>query len=151
MLIRLFRAISPLIAVSIVAHAAASAAPVDFQRDVQPLFAEHCAECHGVDAANRKSGLRLDVREDALKGGDSGAAAIVPTKPDESELIRRITSTDPESIMPPPSHNKPLSAKDIEVLRQWVADGAQYASHWAFTPPVKASVPNVGAPHPIDA
>lgn len=151
MLIRLFQAVSPLIAVSLVGHAAASAAPVDFQRDVQPLFAEHCAECHGVDAANRKSGLRLDVRDAALKGGDSGAAAIVPTKPDESELIRRITSTDPDAVMPPPSHNKPLSAKEIEILRQWVADGAKYASHWAFTPPVKASIPDVGAPHPIDA
>lgn len=151
MLFRLFRAVSLFVALILVVQAAAVAAPVDFQRDVQPLFAEHCAECHGVDAANRKSGLRLDVREDALKGGDSGAAAIVPTKPDESELIRRITSTDPESVMPPPSHNKPLSAKDIEVLRQWVADGAQYASHWAFTPPVKAGVPDVGLPHPIDA
>lgn len=151
MLIRLFWAISPVIAVSLVAHATANAAPVDFQRDVQPLFAEHCAECHGVDAANRKSGLRLDLRDDALKGGDSGAAAIVPGKPDESELIRRVTSTDPESVMPPPSHNKPLSAKDVEILRQWVANGAKYASHWAFTSPAKASVPDVGLPHPIDA
>src|SRR5690348_16162018 len=89
------------------ASARAAAAP-DFQRDVQPILAEHCAKCHGIDADNRKSGLRLDVREDALKGGESGTAAILPGEPEKSELIERITSTDPGVVMPPPGEKKPL-------------------------------------------
>ena len=138
-------------AVAVNCTSVAAARAVDFQRDVQGVLAEHCTVCHGVDAAERKSGLRLDLRDSALKGGDSGTPAIVPQKPDESELIRRIASDDPGEVMPPPDHKKPLSAKQIEILRQWVADGAKYESHWAFTPPVKASVPEVGLPHPIDA
>ncbi|RPI86089.1 MAG: hypothetical protein EHM42_06270, partial [Planctomycetaceae bacterium] len=81
-----------------------AAPPVDFQRDVQPILNEHCNACHGVDAVERKSGLRLDVRDSALKGGDSGAPAIVPGNVDEGELLRRILSTDAEELMPPPSH-----------------------------------------------
>src|SRR5579864_6905994 len=97
--IRLSRVLLLVASVNVVAGSSARAAPpVDFQRDVQPILAEHCAQCHGLDAANRKSGLRLDVRESVLKGGDSGAAAIVPGKPDESELIHRVTSTDPEFV-----------------------------------------------------
>src|SRR5207344_443029 len=95
--------------------------------------------------------LRLDVRENALKGGDSGAAAIVPGDPEKSELIERITSTDPGILMPPPKHNKPLSAKQIETLRQWIKEGAKYESHWAFIAPSKASLPDVGVTHPVDA
>ncbi len=123
----------------------------DFQRDVQPIFAEHCAQCHGVDATDRKGGLRLDVREAALKGGDSGTAAVVAGQPEQSELIRRITSTDADVVMPPPDQNKPLSAKQIDTLRQWITDGAKYESHWAFTSPAKASVPDVGMTSAVDA
>src|SRR5438552_7109562 len=86
---------------------ARAAPPVEFQRDIQPILAEHCAQCHGADAANRKSGLRLDLHESALKGGDSGAAAIVPGQPEESELIQRVSSSDPDFVMPPPSQKKP--------------------------------------------
>jgi hypothetical protein len=128
-----------------------AAPPADFQRDVQPLFAEHCALCHGLDAANRKSGLRLDVRESVLKGGDSGTPAIVPGKPEESEVIRRITSTDSNEVMPPPRHNKPLSAKQKETLAQWIKEGAKYESHWAFTAPQKANLPEVGVTNAVDA
>src|SRR5262249_58680629 len=103
--------------VTVVFGATAYAAPpVDFQRDIQPIFAEHCTLCHGMDATDRKSGLRLDVRESALKGGDSGEAAIVPGNPDDSGLIRRITATDPKEMMPPPRHNPPLSPKPITSL-----------------------------------
>lgn len=128
-----------------------AAAPVDFQRDVQPILAEHCTLCHGVDEGNRKSSLRLDLRVDALKGGESGTAAIVPDHPEKSELIQRITSTDPNEMMPPPSHKKPLSPKQVETLERWIKEGAKYESHWAFTAPVKAAVPQVGAANPIDA
>src|SRR5689334_14287384 len=72
------------------------AAGIDFQREVLPILSEHCTHCHGVDEGKRESGLRLDVRELALRGGDSGTGAIVPGKPEMSELIRRITSDDPD-------------------------------------------------------
>lgn len=127
-----------------------AAAPVDFQREVQPILAEHCLQCHGVDAADRKSGLRLDLRDAAVKGGESGMASIVPGQPDQSELMRRVTSTDPDVVMPPRSHNKPLSEKQIELLRQWIKDGAQYESHWAFSTPRKAPLPESGVRNPID-
>ena len=80
----------------------AQAQTVDYQRDIQPILAEHCTACHGGDDVTRQGGLRLDIREVALKGGDSGTPAIVPGKPDISALIRRITSTDPAEVMPPP-------------------------------------------------
>ncbi len=125
--------------------------PVDFQRDVQPILSEHCTICHGMDDTDRKSGLRLDRREDALRGGESGMVSIVPGKPEESELYRRVSSPDADAIMPPPSHNKPLSAKQVEILKRWIAEGAAYESHWAFSPPRKTELPDVGQKHPIDA
>jgi mono/diheme cytochrome c family protein len=127
------------------------AAAADFMREVQPILAEHCAQCHGADANERQSGLRFDQRDAALKGGDSGSAAIVPGKPGESELVRRITSSDPDEVMPPPDHKKPLTAKQKETLKKWIEEGAMYESHWAFTVPVKVPLPSVGAAHPVDA
>lgn len=127
------------------------AAEVDFQRDIQPILAEHCTACHGVDAEDRKGELRLDVRDAALKGGESGTAAIVPGKPLDSELIRRITSTDEATMMPPPSQKKPLSPDQIEALKTWITEGAKYEAHWAFTPPQKEALPSVGTAHPVDA
>ena len=75
----------------------------------------------------------------------------MPGELEQGELIRRITSTDADVVMPPPSHNKPLSAKQIESLRQWIKDGAKYESHWAFTAPRKLTLPDVGTAQPIDA
>ncbi|MBM3999686.1 MAG: DUF1553 domain-containing protein [Planctomycetes bacterium] len=132
---------------------AAPDADVDFQRDVRPILAEHCLACHGADAINRLGGLRLDARDGALRGGESETPAIVPGKPDESELIRRVESGDAEELMPPPSHNKPLSAAQVATLRRWIVDGAAYEGHWAFRGPRKAPLPSVAqaAAHPIDA
>ena len=124
---------------------------VQFNRDIQPVLAEHCTLCHGVDAAGRQSGLRLDLRDSALQGGESGTAAIVPGHPEQSELIRRITSTDADVVMPPLRHKKPLSAKQIDVLTRWIKEGANYESHWSFTAPLKAKLPDVGVAHPVDA
>jgi hypothetical protein len=124
---------------------------VDFQRDIRPILAEHCAACHGVDAAMRKSGLRLDQRASALRGGKSGVAAIVPGKPDQSELIQRVSARDADLVMPPPKLKKSLTEKQIQTLKRWIAEGARYENHWAFVPPVKASPPKVGMLHPIDA
>jgi len=127
-----------------------AAEPVDFRRQIQPILAEHCTLCHGADANERKGGLRLDGKESAHKGGDSGEPAIVAGQPDASELIRRITSADPAQVMPPPSQKNPLTAAQVELLRRWVAEGGDYRGHWAFEPVQRPAVP-AGAPHPVDA
>lgn len=140
-----------LVALMIFAAKGLAGPPVDFQREIQPIFAEHCIECHGVDPKHRKAKLRLDVREDALKGGSSGKAAIVPGQPEKSELYLRISSQDSEQLMPPSDHKKPLSAAQIALLKQWIMEGAKYETHWAFTSPKKSLLPSMGSLSPIDA
>ena len=138
-------------ALVLVWHAIAGAAEIDYQRDVRPILTEHCTACHGVDEESRQAGLRLDLRDSALKGGESGLAAIVPGKPEDSELWKRITSTDSDLLMPPANHNKPLLAEQIKTIRQWISDGATFSEHWAFVAPLQQPIPNQGSPHPIDA
>lgn len=121
----------------------------DFTRDVQPILSQHCFHCHGPDEQSRKAGLRLDVWEAALLGGDSDGAAIVPGQPEASALLARLLSHEADEVMPPPKEKKPLSPTQIETLRRWIAAGADYAKHWAFEPPVKAPVP--AGTHPVDA
>ena len=132
--------------------------PIVFNRDVRPILSEHCWQCHGFDKHARKSGLRLDVRENATAPAESGTIAIVPHDADGSELIKRIESADPDMHMPPASFHKPLSKTQIETLRQWIAEGAIYQRHWSFEPIAKPDLPAVddvpatdtGA-NPIDA
>src|SRR5262245_19994075 len=121
----------------------AAAEKVDFQREIRPLLADKCFACHGRDADHREGGLRLDERDAALAGGDSGEKAIVPLQPGNSELIRRILSSDPDERMPPAKSKKELTAADKDVLKRWISEGAEYKSHWAFTPPVRPAVPPV--------
>ncbi len=106
---------------------------ISYRRDILPILADNCFECHGPDAKQREAGLRLDIRENALELTD-GRAAIVPEKVGESELIRRIQSTDPDEVMPPPESKKALSAEQIKSLGQWIQEGAEYERHWAFEP-----------------
>jgi hypothetical protein len=128
------------------------AAGPDFQKEIQPLLAEHCAHCHGIDESTRQGGLRLDIRQNAVEGGDSGQPAIVPGKPAESEIVARIRSSDPDVVMPPPHEKKPLAPEQMRLLEEWIAAGASYEPHWAFVAPRKAVVPAAaGAPSPIDA
>jgi hypothetical protein len=117
---------------------------IAFRSQIQPILAEHCSHCHGVDAATRHGGLRLDTREGALAGGDSGTAALVPGNTAESELVRRILSTDADSVMPPPSEKKPLTPAQIELLQRWIESGANYEKHWAFESP-KPSQPQAAS------
>src|SRR5688500_12725145 len=105
---------------------------LDFNRQVRPILSAHCFKCHGPDERVREAGLRLDRRESAIAKLESEATAIVPGQPDKSELVRRIFSADEGEVMPPPEANKPLSAAQKETLRRWVAEGAEYAPHWAF-------------------
>ncbi|MCA9198823.1 MAG: DUF1549 domain-containing protein, partial [Planctomycetales bacterium] len=123
---------------------------VDFQRDVQPIFAEHCARCHGVDAETREGGLRLDMEASWLAGGDSGEPAIVPGKPDQSYLMARITSSDESEIMPPPDEKKPLSEQQIATLQKWIEAGAPFQDHWAFVRPERPAMEATDS-HPIDS
>ena len=115
--------------------------PLDFNRDIRPILSNHCWNCHGMDDQSRKAGLRLDLLSEATKKLKSDSRAIVPGHLDQSELVARIEADD-ESQMPPASFKKPLSKVQKELLRQWVAEGAPYAEHWAFSPPKRvASLP----------
>jgi hypothetical protein len=109
---------------------------VDFNREIRPLLASKCYACHGPDEEGRKAKLRLDVREDALKND-----AIVPGEIEESEFHYRIRSDDPEEIMPPPESHATLTAKEKDLLDQWIKEGAIYEKHWAFVAPVASTPP----------
>jgi hypothetical protein len=136
--------------------AAPASAPLDFGRDIQPILSENCYHCHGPDAEARKAKLRLDQRDNALAVGKSGYPAIVPGKPDDSELIARIFSNDPEDLMPSPKSNRTLTAAQKDLLKRWTAEGAKWGEHWAFVPPERPAVPKIENPpakirNPIDA
>ena len=129
---------------------ARAAAKVSFNREIRPILSEQCFSCHGFDAKHRKADLRLDTREGALADND-GVRAIIPGDPAKSELWKRLLSTDPEEVMPPPEAHKPkLTAKQRETLRRWIEEGAPYEPHWAFTPPQRPALKEKG-PAAIDA
>ena len=127
--------------------------PVRFNRDIRPMMSDTCFHCHGFDPKSRKGGLRLDIREEALKAGKSGEIAIVPGKPDQSEIIKRIFSKDAEDVMPEKEAHKTLSAAQKELFRRWVAEGAVYEPHWAYKPLEMPAIPALpaGGKNPIDA
>ncbi len=119
-----------------------SAAPkVDFNREVRPLLSDNCFACHGNDTTKIKGKLRLDHRDTALAAAKSGKLAIVPGKPAESELVRRIFTADPDDLMPPAESRKTLTPAQKETLRRWIAEGAEFQGHWSYQPPVKADAP----------
>lgn len=127
----------------------ATAGEIDFQRDIQPLFAEYCLECHGPDDA--KGGLVLSTRTAALKELKSGDHAIVPGKVEQSTLIERILSTDSDEMMPPKKKTKRPKVEDIELLKKWVASGAEWSVHWAYRPIAKAPAPTIDNRQPSGA
>lgn len=118
--------------------ATAVKAEVSYNQDIRPILAENCFYCHGQDPNKRKADLRLDLREAAVEFG-----AFVPGKPNESELVARLFSDDVDELMPPAKSNRKLSDKQKSLLKQWIAEGAKYEKHWAFTAPVKAPLPEV--------
>ncbi len=137
----------------------ASAAPlperVRFNEHIRPILSNNCFYCHGPDEKHREAHLRLDVR-DAATADLGGYAAIVPGQPEKSELITRVTSTDPDESMPTPKSKKPhLSENEIALLHKWIAQGAEYEEHWAFLPLRDEAPPQVAdaqwARNPIDA
>jgi len=126
-------------AILVLAGGAVQAEPLQFNRDIRPILSENCFACHGFDAKERKAGLRLDVAENAYDRNKEGDAAIVPGKPDQSQIWRRITTRDPDAIMPPPESHKELDEKERNIIRRWIEEGASYQIHWAFEPPRKSS------------
>lgn len=108
---------------------------VDFNFHIKPILVQKCYLCHGPDPSSREADLRLDIFEGATATLESGNTAIVPGKPGRSELLKRIGHANAEMRMPPVEMNQELTAKEIALLRQWIADGAVYEPHWAFVPP----------------
>ena len=119
--------------------AAEAAAPIDFNRQIRPILSDNCFQCHGPDEGSREANLRFDLREAALQPAKSGGVAIVPGDPARSELILRVT--DEHEAMPPAETGKKLKPAEVALLRQWIAEGAPYAPHWAFVPPVATLPP----------
>src|SRR6476469_10070840 len=118
------------------------APPVNFQRQVRPILSENCFLCHGPDKGTRMADVRLDIREGAFAQRKNGVV-IVPGKPDESLLIRRVLSENPAYRMPPVFSHKTLKPEQKEILRRWVEQGAPWKDHWAFVAPVRPQPPAV--------
>src|SRR5437867_8983091 len=117
----------------------AEQAKVDFARDIQPIFIKRCYECHGPD--KQKHDLRLDRKADALKGGKSGKPLLLPGKSAESEIIARVTSQDPDEVMP--AKGERLTAEQIGLLRAWIDQGGIWPDekkHWSFSKPVRPAL-----------
>jgi len=133
----------------------ASYAEIGFNRDIRPIMSDTCFRCHGPDKNARMADLRLDIRGEALKRAQSGKTPIVPGKPQESEIVRRVFSDDPTQIMPPEFSHKALTKVQKETIRQWVAEGAKYEGHWSFQRVERPAVPQVTGRstvrNPIDA
>ncbi|MDB6028298.1 MAG: Protein of unknown function (DUF1553)/Protein of unknown function (DUF1549)/Planctomycete [Verrucomicrobiales bacterium] len=122
---------------------------LSFNRDIRPILSENCFRCHGPDKGNRKAKMRLDDRDSAIEKG-----AIKPGKPEESELISRINSTKEDEMMPPPDTHKHLKQKEKDLLKEWIAQGAEYEPHWAYILPVRPPLASVSnkkwVKNPID-
>jgi len=124
---------------------AAELAP-SFTRDIKGILSNRCVRCHGPDPEGRAGGGDEGLRLDTFAGATAdlgGHAAVVPGKPDESEIIARITSADPDLMMPPPEAGQPLSARQVDLVRRWIAAGATYEPHWAYVPPQRPSLPRI--------
>ncbi len=126
--------------IALVTGTAAADEAADFRRDVLPVLSENCFACHGPDSKTRKADLRLDVKEGALRTKDP---VIVPGKSGESELFHRVSSTDPDEVMPPLKSGKKLTTAQIEIVKKWIDQGARWRGHWAFEAISRANPPSV--------
>ena len=138
------------------AMAASADSGVQFNRDIRPILSENCYACHGPDEAKRMTALRLDTRDGAFATLSEGRKAIEPGSPANSELFQRVASADPVRRMPPAAFgHDPLSAREIDLIRRWIAGGAQWQGHWAFLAPERPELPDDSYPgwpvNPIDS
>ena len=135
--------------------ARAATPTVKFNRDIRPIMSDTCFRCHGPDSKSRMAGLRLDIRQDALKTTKSGVTPIVPGDPAKSAIIQRVFAENPAKIMPPKQAHKELTAAQKDMIKRWVAEGAEYEGHWAYEPIRKSQPPTVAdasmVRNPIDA
>lgn len=121
----------------------------DFARTIRPLLSSKCFACHGPNATQQETTLRLHTAAAATSGADH-SAAVVPGQPDNSELIRRISSSDPDIRMPPAEHAEPITADEVQLLRDWISAGAPYSEHWSFAPLQRPALPLDEPGNPID-
>jgi hypothetical protein len=139
----------------LLASGSLSAGTLGYNRDIRPILSENCFPCHGADSAARKANLRLDRFEDAILPRKDSHPAIVPGKPQGSALVSRITATDPDDIMPPTKTHKVLTAEQKDLLKQWIASGANYQPHWSLIAPTRPKLPEIQnrrwVRNPIDA
>jgi mono/diheme cytochrome c family protein len=138
-------AVIALSALALASMAAAAEPTVSFNRDIRPILADRCYQCHGPDEKQRQGDLRLDAPDGLTAKRESGFV-IVPGKPDESELWRRITSADPDQHMPPADSGKKLSEREIATLRTWLLQGAKWEKHWSFLPVQRPPLADVRQP-----
>src|SRR4030095_407638 len=117
---------------------------VDFNFHIRPLLSDRCFACHGPDEKSRKATLRLDTREGIFKALEEGTAVVRPGDLAQSELFRRITSTDPEEVMPPPKSHLSINREEVVLIRRWIEQGAEWKGHWSFQPLSTVEVPPVG-------
>lgn len=123
--------------------ASAADRPLNFARDIRPILSNNCFKCHGPDEKERKGGLRLDTAEGGTAKLESGSQAVIPGKFDESEMIVRILSEDPNEKMPPPESGKKVTPEQLALLKRWIQEGATWTQHWSFIPPQHHPVPMV--------
>lgn len=121
---------------------------IDFSKDVRPILAKHCFACHGPDDKHREADLRLDTEEGAKEIVD-GFVALVPGKPEKSEMYLRMITEDQDDLMPPPEHGKFMKAEEIKLVKQWIESGATWGNHWAYEKPIKPQGLSK-VKHPID-
>lgn len=122
----------------------------DFNFDVRPILSNQCFLCHGPDSSSRQANLRLDTYEGITAELPSGRSAVVPGKPNQSELLRRVMAHDPSQIMPPPETEKKLTEREVDILRNWIKSGAKWDKYWAFIPPKQPAFPTQLNQNPID-
>jgi len=147
-------AAAALVGLAAPASAAPGGPPVDFNRDIRPILSKNCFACHGPDEGHRAAGLRLDLREAAVRMHGARPAAVLVGKPDKSPLLQRIKDAGSRR-MPPPSAGPALTPEQVAKLRRWIEQGAEYTQHWAWTPPKPRALPSVKTKgwvrNPIDA
>ncbi|MFM7056583.1 MAG: PSD1 and planctomycete cytochrome C domain-containing protein [Planctomycetota bacterium] len=112
---------------------AGTAGRLEFNRDIRPILSDNCFACHGPDRNKREADLRLDTQA-GLHGENGAEGAVIPGQPAQSKLIQRITTKDAHLLMPPPKTGKQLSAEQIQLLQQWIAQGGEFQGHWSFLP-----------------
>ncbi len=134
------RTLSGLLALAVTVSARAD--DIDFTRDIRPILSDNCYHCHGPDEQTREADLRLDTQTGLFRV-ENEVAIVAPHRPEASELVRRVTSAEPDERMPPPDSQRSLSLEQIDLLKRWVQAGAPWAEHWSFRPIVAPSIPEV--------